>query len=97
MNNKTRSVFYISIIFLSIFAINLQAKILENENLKVTFNDRGIVSIFDKMLNKNLELKADHWSFSIDNNWVESSNLIPEKVMTNLMIFVFILKQKTMI
>ena len=60
-----------------VFPINLHAKTLENDNLKITFNDRGIVSVYDKMVQKNLELKTDHWSFSIDNNLIESNNLVP--------------------
>lgn len=53
------------------------ADVLKNEFIQVGFNKKGLVSIYDKQLKQSLLFSSDQWSFSIENNLVESQNLSP--------------------
>jgi len=53
------------------------ADVLKNEFIQVEFKEKGLVSIYDKQLKQSLLFSSDQWSFSIENNLVESQNLSP--------------------
>lgn len=69
----------ISIIFISIFVNELPAQVLENQIVKANFNNRGLISFYDKKLQKALKFSGDQWSFIINNDLIESKNLSPVK------------------
>ena len=50
---------------------------LENEKIRAAFDDRGLVSLWDKQRQRALRLTADRWSFIIDHHLVDSQYLKP--------------------
>ena len=47
--------------------------LLENENLKIQFNDKGLSKIYDKMLDKEIEFTDDNFSVTINDLTSESN------------------------
>lgn len=53
--------------------------VLENDRLVARFDDHGLVALHDKALNQTLDFGADHWAFSIENSYVSSDLLKPNR------------------
>jgi len=51
------------------------AETLSNTKIKAEFNEKGLVSLYDKQLKQTIRFSRDHWSFIIDNSLVDSSIL----------------------
>jgi hypothetical protein len=49
-----------------------RAETLENENVVASFDDNGLVSLYDKQLEKTLDFWGDYWSLVIEHHLVDS-------------------------
>ena len=67
------------IFFIANFVLGQQtnSQSLQNDLLKVEFNDSGLVSIFDIALNQQVQLKEDNFSILLDGQKISSNGLKP--------------------
>ena len=54
------------------------AETLNNDRIEATFDGKGLVSIHDKKLGRDLRFSADHWKVTVDNDLLDSAEISPK-------------------
>lgn len=75
-----KKLFYVLVILINANSIGMSANYLKNDKIVASFNEKGLLSIYDKSIGSYIYLENDYAQLTIDNQHIDFADVAPLKI-----------------